>query len=168
MTHFFCCQLSVIGSAPLGCHSHSSCGWAGGAVLSGGLLASGAPSGSITVLKAAGSQFSWEHLDTIPPLTPRYAHSSHVIGGKLLLVGGVWTQARGGPGLTLVDLMTGHVCEFQIDCSSLERPLMLHGHSSVLLPDQKRLLLLGGGGTCFSFGTHLNAQPVLLELPWDL
>ncbi|KAG8545201.1 hypothetical protein GDO81_021241 [Engystomops pustulosus] len=158
-------QVSVMGVTPLGCHSHSSCEWEGGAVISGGLLGSGAPTGSITVLKPAGSHFFWERLDTTPPFTPRYSHSSHVIGHKLLLVGGVWIHARGSPGLTMVDLITGHVCEFHIDSTALEWPLMLHGHSSVLLPDMRCVAILGGGGTCFSFGTHLNARPVMLELP---
>ncbi|CAN2390948.1 Leucine carboxyl methyltransferase 2 [Pristimantis euphronides] len=161
-------QVPVMGSAPLACHSHSSCGWEGGAVLSGGLLMSGAPTGSVTVLQPARSHFSWEHLDTTPPLTPRYSHSSHVVGDKLLLVGGVWIHTRGVPGLAVVDLNSGHVSEFQISSDLLEWPLMLHAHSSVLLPDQKRLLVLGGGGTCFSFGTHLNEQPVMLELPCDM
>lgn len=160
-------QVPVLGGAPLGRHSHSSCGWGGGAVVSGGLLASGVPTGSIAVLRPATGHFSLEHLDTTPPLTPRYSHSSHVLGEKLLLVGGVWIHAQGGPGLTIVDLITGHVSEFQINSTPLEWPLMLHGHSSVLLPDQRRVMVLGGGGTCFSFGTHLNEQPVVLELPCD-
>lgn len=48
--------------------------------------------------------------------------------------------------------------------ASLTWPLMLHGHSSVLLQDSKQIVILGGGGTCFSFGTHLNAQPVVVDL----
>ncbi|XP_075054587.1 tRNA wybutosine-synthesizing protein 4 [Mixophyes fleayi] len=158
-------QVPVTGEAPLGCHTHSSCGWKGGAVISGGVLKSGVPSGSITVMRPCESHFMWETLPTTPPLTPRYSHSSHVIGQKLLLVGGVWIHSRDVPGLTIVDLITGHVAEFKINTASLEWPLMLHSHSSVLHPDENQLLLLGGGGTCFSFGTHLNAQPVVLELP---
>lgn len=46
----------------------------------------------------------------------------------------------------------------------LEWPLMLHNHSSVFLPNEKELLLIGGGGNCFSFGTHLNPKPVSLSL----
>jgi len=41
---------------------------------------------------------------------------------------------------------------------------MLHNHSSVFLPNEKELLLIGGGGNCFSFGTHLNPEPVSLSL----
>ncbi|XP_069825378.1 tRNA wybutosine-synthesizing protein 4 isoform X2 [Dendropsophus ebraccatus] len=159
-------EVPVVGVAPTSCHSHSSCGWAGGAVISGGLLASGTPSGSITVLAPGHSHFSWERLDTTPPLTPRYSHSSHVVGDTLILLGGVWIHAPGVPGLSLVDLISGHVSEYTINSARLEWPLMLHGHSSVLLPDKKRVVVLGGGGTCFSFGTHLNEQPILLELPY--
>ncbi|XP_073517317.1 tRNA wybutosine-synthesizing protein 4 isoform X1 [Phyllobates terribilis] len=158
-------QVPVVGAAPSGCHSHSSCARGGGAILSGGLLASGIPSGSITVLKTTQTHFTWEHLHTTPPLTPRYSHSSHVIGEKLLLLGGVWIHARAAPGLAIVDLITGHVAEYLINSASLEWPLMLHGHSSVLLPDGKHVMVLGGGGNCFSFGTHLNVQPAVVELP---
>ncbi|CAH2226302.1 tRNA wybutosine-synthesizing 4 [Pelobates cultripes] len=158
-------KISVLGNSPSCRHSHSCCGWNGGAVISGGLLRSGRPSGSVTLLKPYSSQFQWEKLNTTPPLTPRYSHTSHVINGKLVLVGGIWFVSNSVPGLAVIDLKTGHCAEYQINASVLEWPLMLHGHSSLLLPYRNHLLLLGGGGTCFSFGTHLNVQPVLLDLP---
>jgi len=40
---------------------------------------------------------------------------------------------------------------------------MLHRHSSTYLGDDK-FLIIGGGGNCFSFGTHLNITPVILDL----
>ncbi|XP_063289524.1 tRNA wybutosine-synthesizing protein 4 isoform X2 [Pelobates fuscus] len=158
-------KISVLGNSPSCRHSHSCCGWNGGAVISGGLLSSGRPSGSVTLLKPYSSQFQWEKLKTTPPLTPRYSHTSHVVNGKLVLVGGIWFVSNSVPGLAVIDLKTGHCAEYQINASVLEWPLMLHGHSSLLLPYRNHLLLLGGGGTCFSFGTHLNVQPVLLDLP---
>ncbi|XP_041443357.1 tRNA wybutosine-synthesizing protein 4 isoform X2 [Xenopus laevis] len=162
-------QVQVIGCTPSARHSHSSCSWKGGAVISGGLLPSGLPSGSIDLLVPCGSHFSWRQLETSPSLTPRYSHSSHVIGEKLLLVGGVWIQCEGSvPGVSVVDVTSGHVAEYQINTWSLEWPLMAHGHSSVLLADEEKLLIVGGGGNCFSFGTHLNPQPVFISLPPDL
>ncbi|KAM4699631.1 tRNA wybutosine-synthesizing protein 4 isoform 2-T3 [Discoglossus pictus] len=158
-------QVPVLGSSPSGRHSHNSCKWKDGAVISGGLLASGVPSGSITLIKPCGSHFKWERLRTTPSLTPRYSHSSHVMGDKLLLVGGVWIHCRSVPGVAIIDLNTGHVAEYEINTSSLEWPLMMHGHSSVLLPEEMQVLIMGGGGNCFSFGTHLNKQPILLQLP---
>lgn len=41
--------------------------------------------------------------------------------------------------------------------------LMFHRHSSVLLPDD-RILVVGGGGNCFSFGTHLNHTPLIIDI----
>jgi len=70
---------------------------------------------------------------------------------------------------------------------------MLHNHASVLLDDDDdvdlhqtngataaadaavneddecdgdriRLLIVGGGGNCFSFGTHFNPQPMMLTI----
>ncbi|XP_072254716.1 tRNA wybutosine-synthesizing protein 4, partial [Pyxicephalus adspersus] len=161
-------QVGVTGTAPPQCHSHSSSGWNGAAVISGGLLESGVPTGSVFILHPLQTHFEWEKLETNPPLTPRYAHTSHVIGDKLLLVGGVWIHRRGVPGLAVVDLKTGQVSEFELDTASLEWPLMLHGHSSVLLQNSKQVVILGGGGTCFSFGTHLNAQPVVVDLSFVL
>ncbi|XP_068122546.1 tRNA wybutosine-synthesizing protein 4 isoform X2 [Hyperolius riggenbachi] len=158
-------QVHVEGVVPSRCHSHSACAWKGGAVLSGGLLQSGLPTGSIYLLLPQDQHFTFYKLDTSPPLTPRYSHTSHVIGDKLILVGGVWIHRRGIPGLSMVDLLTGHVREFELYTVTVDWPLMLHAHSSVLLPDMKTLMLLGGGGTCFSFGTHLNLQPVVLDLP---
>lgn len=48
---------------------------------------------------------------------------------------------------------------------SMERDqlVMLHRHTSLLLEDN-RFLILGGGGNCFSFGTHLNNTPVILDI----
>ncbi|KAM5179880.1 tRNA wybutosine-synthesizing protein 4 [Mantella aurantiaca] len=157
-------QVGVKGAGPLHCHSHSSCAWRGAAVISGGLLQSGLPTGSVHILQPRLTHFEWEKLETNPPLTPRYAHTSHVIGDKLLLVGGVWIHRRGVPGLAVVDLNSGQVSEFQLNTASLPWPLMLHGHSSVFLQDTRQMVILGGGGTCFSFGTHLNKQPVVVDL----
>lgn len=36
--------------------------------------------------------------------------------------------------------------------------------SEMVDPEEAELLLLGGGGNCFSFGTHFNLQPVTVDL----
>lgn len=42
---------------------------------------------------------------------------------------------------------------------------MLHSFCSELTDsEQPELLLIGGGGNCFSFGTHFNPQPVTVDL----
>lgn len=55
-------------------------------------------------------------------------------------------------------------CPFHLSQTFLEWPLMLHNHSSVFVPDREEMILIGGGGNCFSFGTHLNWSPVRLDL----
>ncbi|XP_078514900.1 tRNA wybutosine-synthesizing protein 4 isoform X2 [Lissotriton helveticus] len=157
-------KIPVEGPVPEGRHSHSACSWEGGALIAGGLGAKGLPLGSVLFLKPAPTGFVWQRIETHPSIVPRYSHTSHVYNGKLLLVGGVWIHSLSVPGVTVVDLSSGQASEFQINTTLLGWPLMLHNHSSILLSDEKSLLVLGGGGNCFSFGTHLNHQPVLLDL----
>ena len=64
------------------------------------------------------------------------------------------------------------VCFF-VQAVSRTQLLMYHRHCSATLPDG-RIVILGGGGNCFSFGTHLNFTPVVLDIsqcleavPWE-
>ncbi|NWW97331.1 TYW4 protein, partial [Caloenas nicobarica] len=156
--------IPVEGPVPESRHSHSACSWNGGVLVAGGLGAAEQPLGSVLFLRALEHGFQWQTVETHPPLIPRYSHTAHVHDGKLLLVGGVWFHSSSVPGITVIDLMTGLCLDYTINVEHLEWPLMLHNHSSVFLPEEKELLLIGGGGNCFSFGTHLNPEPVLLSL----
>ncbi|NWI33016.1 TYW4 protein, partial [Sula dactylatra] len=159
-----CTVIPVEGPVPESRHSHSACSWKGGVLIAGGLGAAEQPLGSVFFLKELEHGFQWQTVETHPPLIPRYSHTAHVHDGKLLLVGGVWFHSSSVPGITVIDLMTGLCLDYEINVEHLEWPLMLHNHSSVFLPDEKELLLIGGGGNCFSFGTHLNPEPVSLSL----
>nr|XP_020647536.1 tRNA wybutosine-synthesizing protein 4 [Pogona vitticeps] len=163
LEEFSCRQIPVKGPVPLGRHSHTACDWSGGVLIAGGLGAMEKPLGSILFLRPTDCGFRWDSIETFPPLTPRYSHTAHVHCGKLLLVGGVWFHATSVPGVAVIDLMSGLVAEYHIDTAPIEWPLMLHNHSSIFLPDEE-MLLLGGGGNCFSFGSHLNQHPVRLAL----
>lgn len=48
----------------------------------------------------------------------RYSHSAHVINGKLVVVGGVWLQADGVPGVAIINLINGVSVEVQLDTVS--------------------------------------------------
>lgn len=48
----------------------------------------------------------------------RYSHSAHVINEKLVVVGGVWLQADGVPGVAVIYLNTGSCVEIQLDTVS--------------------------------------------------
>ncbi|NWZ58333.1 TYW4 protein, partial [Haliaeetus albicilla] len=159
-----CTVIPVEGPVPESRHSHSACSWKGGVLIAGGLGAAEQPLGSVFFLRELEHGFQWQTVETHPPLIPRYSHTAHVHDGKLLLVGGVWFHSSSVPGITVIDLMTGLCLDYTIDVEHLEWPLMLHNHSSVFLPNEKELLLIGGGGNCFSFGTHLNPKPVSLSL----
>ncbi|XP_037358227.1 tRNA wybutosine-synthesizing protein 4 [Talpa occidentalis] len=157
-------RIPVEGEAPEGRHSHSACSWQGGALIAGGLGASEVPLSSVLFLKPISCGFLWESIVIQPPITPRYSHTAHVFNGNLLLVGGVWIHSSSIPGVTVINLTTGLSSEYQIDTTCVPWPLMLHNHSSILLPAEQKLLLLGGGGNCFSFGTYFNPHPVTLDL----
>ncbi|XP_063069032.1 tRNA wybutosine-synthesizing protein 4 [Engraulis encrasicolus] len=158
-------EVLVKGSPPIGRHSHSSVAYGDGAVMFGGLGAGGVPLGDTVLLKPTPEGFSWETLPVNPPVAPRYSHSAHVIGDKLVVVGGVWLQTEGVPGVAVIHLSTGASVEYDLDMASIPWPLMLHSFCSELLdPKRSEVMLIGGGGNCFSFGTHLNPRPVTVDL----
>ncbi|KAM8855836.1 tRNA wybutosine-synthesizing protein 4 [Spinachia spinachia] len=158
-------EVPVEGAAPEARHSHSACSYQGGVVVFGGLDRRGAPLGGPAVLRLTDVGFAWERIEVRPPAVPRYSHSAHVMGDKLVVVGGVWLHAAGVPGVAVIDLGARSCAEFRLDTSSVPWPLMLHSFCSELTdPEEPELLLLGGGGNCFSFGTHFNLQPVAVDL----
>ncbi|KAG7232018.1 hypothetical protein INR49_009988 [Caranx melampygus] len=84
---------------------------------------------------------------------------------KLVVVGGVWLHSDDVPGVAVIDLVTGSSVELRLDASSVPWPLMLHSFCSELTDQEEpELVLLGGGGNCFSFGTHFNPQAVTVDL----
>ncbi|XP_004623556.1 tRNA wybutosine-synthesizing protein 4 [Octodon degus] len=157
-------SIPVKGDAPEARHSHSACPWQEGTLIAGGLGASEEPLKSVVFLRPISGGFLWESIDIQPAITPRYSHTSHVFNGQLLLVGGVWIHSSSVPGVTVINLSTGLSTEYEIDTTSVPWPLMLHSHTSILLPEEQQLLLLGGGGNCFSFGTYFNPHTVTLDL----
>ncbi|XP_047671365.1 tRNA wybutosine-synthesizing protein 4 isoform X2 [Tachysurus fulvidraco] len=169
--HFLCLEDQNWTNVPLeGCipeprHSHTACAYRQGLVIFGGLGRGGVPLGDVILLKPNSTGFCWENLHICPALVPRYSHSSHVIGENLVVVGGVWIQADGVPGVAVINMTTGVSVEVSLDTSSVPWPLMLHSFCSELLDsDGAEMVLIGGGGNCFSFGTHLNSQPAIIDL----
>ncbi|XP_037543073.1 tRNA wybutosine-synthesizing protein 4 [Nematolebias whitei] len=158
-------EIPVDGTAPAARHSHSACSYQGGALVFGGLSPRGTPLGDTALLRQTETGFLWETVDVRPPPVPRCSHCAHVVGDKLVVVGGVWWSSEGVPGVVVIDLNTCSSREFSLDTSSVPWPLMLHSFCSELTdPSEPKLLLIGGGGNCFSFGTHLNPQLVSVDL----
>ncbi|XP_069790588.1 tRNA wybutosine-synthesizing protein 4 isoform X2 [Narcine bancroftii] len=158
-------DIPVDGPSPESRHSHCACTWKGGALITGGLGIAQVPLGSIFHLRPTLYGFVWERIEMISSVIPRYSHTAHVLDDKLILLGGVLIHSDPIPEVTLIDLKTGQSFDCYIDMNPVKWPLMLHNHSSVLLAKERQLLVIGGGGNCFSFGTHLNHQPILVHLP---
>ncbi|KAM9802866.1 tRNA wybutosine-synthesizing protein 4 [Syngnathus typhle] len=158
-------EVAVEGAAPEARHSHSACSYQGGLVLFGGHGKRGEPLGDIVVMKPNERGFCWETIDVQPPPCPRYSHGAHVIGDRLIVVGGVWLHSDSVPGAAVIDLSRRCSTEFRLLTSSVPRPLMLHSFCSELVVQKEaQLILIGGGGNCFSFGTHFNPQLVSVDL----
>lgn len=58
----------------------------------------------------------------------RYSHSAHVIGDKLVVVGGVWLHSDGVPGVVVISLTTRSSVEFSLDTVSLLAFTRPNGH----------------------------------------
>lgn len=92
-----------------------------------------------------------------------YGHRLQMINDhEVLVVGGIGNQKIENTALR-VDLRALAVTAmYRLQCQS-QSLLMLHNHTTALTADN-RLVIIGGGGNCFSFGTHFN--PLLFyELP---
>lgn len=143
-------EISVEGVPPEARLSHSACEYEGGVVVFGGLGRGGVPLGDTAILRPTTTGFCWESLLVHSPPVPRYSHQAHVVGQRLVVVGGVWVQAEGVPGVAVIDLTTGSSMEFTLN--------------TLLDSEEPTLALIGGGGNCFSFGTHHNPCPVTVDL----
>ncbi|XP_066301529.1 tRNA wybutosine-synthesizing protein 4-like [Branchiostoma lanceolatum] len=161
-------QVRLSGNPPSPRHSHSCTTWNNQVIITGGLCEDLQPSGAVHLATCAPEPQGnvtvvWTELEMTPPLSPRYSHTSHVCGNSLLLVGGVNPGNHYPPGLTVINLVSGMWKEYAFPECKLERPIMVHNHTSDLL-SKDELLITGGGGNCFSFGTHLNSGPLTLDV----
>uniref|UniRef100_A0A8C4QQS5 tRNA wybutosine-synthesizing protein 4 n=2 Tax=Eptatretus burgeri TaxID=7764 RepID=A0A8C4QQS5_EPTBU len=165
-------KISIRGPKPQGRHSHTASVWGTCMVIAGGLGADDIPLACVHCMSASQSygsaelgEVTWNRLLLNPPLPPRYSHTAHVMGSHLVLIGGVGIHTPSLHPLATICLCSGNTTEFTLDTETLVKPPMLHGHDSVLDDRAKsHIIILGGGGNCFSFGTHFNPHAMLLEL----
>lgn len=95
----------------------------------------------------------------------RYSHTAHVVDDNLVLIGGVTPISSHPPGVIVLHLKNLTWKSYTLPaCLTPSIPLMLHNHCSVCWEDSQGIMVLGGGGNCFSFGTHFNDGPVFLDL----
>ncbi|KAK0057955.1 tRNA wybutosine-synthesizing protein 4 [Biomphalaria pfeifferi] len=163
------------GDVPGPRHSHCVTFWNGNVLLTGGLDIHHEP--VLDVFRLDIGSRVWCRISISGTYYPRlvssysfiasiegrgYSHTAHLLGDFLILVGGVNTY-HPPPGVAFVNLKTSQSMEFALPSPDKTSLMMLHRHTSILLDDQQ-LVVLGGGGNCFSFGTHLNRTPVLLNI----
>ncbi|XP_078719878.1 tRNA wybutosine-synthesizing protein 4 [Lampetra fluviatilis] len=130
----------------------------------------------------AGNASSSLALSEVPCIgaapSPRWRHAACVVscrGRRFLFVyGGRDTQH-----LVLSDWHILDLEAFTWTQCGVEGPVLLHGHSAVERWDsgggcggggdgkdhESHIFIVGGGGNCFSFCTHLNPCPLILRLP---
>eukprot|EP00929_Paragymnodinium_shiwhaense_P022796 TRINITY_DN14452_c0_g1_i2.p1 TRINITY_DN14452_c0_g1~~TRINITY_DN14452_c0_g1_i2.p1 ORF type:complete len:904 (-),score=173.94 TRINITY_DN14452_c0_g1_i2:12-2723(-) len=166
-------------------------GWDAVMLVSGGMGVDEEPLADAFVLEIPrGSRLStspkarWRQLSTSTEsrLIPRFGHTAHVWQDHVLLVGGVCPPLAGAEApLELWSLLQDVRRDASLEvnrvflrgCSAAGdrpsedstrgEPFLAHNHCSVVVAEE--LLLFGGGGTCFSFGTHLNSQAMRVSLP---
>ncbi|KAK7110582.1 tRNA wybutosine-synthesizing protein 4-like [Littorina saxatilis] len=157
-------KVECSGDLPGALHSHCMLTWgereAQRVVMVGGMDGDQCPQSSIFLLNP--HCLTWQRLQVKGHFFPRYSHTCHIVGDKLVAVGGV-NLHRQTPGVAILNLSTGQAQEFSFPSVSRNQMLMFHRHCSVILPDN-RIVVLGGGGNCFSFGTHLNCTPVTVDI----
>lgn len=161
-------QLEGIGSVPCGRHSASCAVWENKMVLHGGLDGDDVPLNSLFIValkeKEGIPYFSSEEVKMDPPLPSRYSCCGVVYGSHLVLVGGVTWDCI-SPHVIIVDLKALKWTSVRVKVEDV--PMLLYGVSAVALPNKEcshevQVLLLCGGGNCFSFGTHFNSCPCLI------
>ena len=127
--------------------------WAqAGVLLWSGGLEDLRPSSAVRKVSIVNRQLSLTTLGL--EISARFSHSSHILGDKLILCGGV------GPGdsppCEIIDLITGVRRLVSLPPRVGGDLVLYHSHATII--HRARLIVLAGGGNCFSFGTHYNSS----------
>jgi len=146
-------------------HSHSACAWGDDRLIfTGGLNADSQPFRLCEILHLKDEEFRFEAVKLDEDLPARYSHTSHIIGDKMWLIGGV--DVCSSSEILVIDLSDWKWKEYKLQArsnSSTFQPLMLHNHASFLGSDRE-IIIFGGGGNCFSFGTYFNAGIISIDV----
>eukprot|EP00057_Strongylocentrotus_purpuratus_P014946 XP_011669420.1 PREDICTED: tRNA wybutosine-synthesizing protein 4 [Strongylocentrotus purpuratus] len=139
-------------------------------LVSGGRGVEGRPLGDSWLLDV--EKMSWQKLNFEGPvMEARHSHSATPWGDtSIVIAGGIGGDTTPLNSIAILNMQSKSSTLIETIppfkprlASSPEIPLMLHNHTSHWLPDKEGVLVIGGGGNCFSFGTHLNETPVVVE-----
>ncbi|XP_054713034.1 tRNA wybutosine-synthesizing protein 4-like [Uloborus diversus] len=145
-------EVAVQNNTPSPRHSHSSVSFDNSkVVIIGGLSEDETILNSVHILDCETNQWS---VVTVSGLLPRYSHTSHIWKNNIFLIGGITCDSGSSLGLGIINLTTLKASEFSYPEQNPEKVVVLNNHSSILYGDM--LIITGGGGNYFSFGTHFN------------
>ena len=101
----------------------------------------------------------------VPPLPHRYSHSCVAQGHHVLLVGGVGPSALTlEEQFVLADLEHGLWWFMDVgDSAGLYGEMLLIRHCTVYDHSSNAIAIIGGGGSCFSFGALFNDRCTLFR-----
>ncbi|RWS05331.1 leucine carboxyl methyltransferase 2-like protein [Dinothrombium tinctorium] len=99
------------------------------------------------------------HFSRLKNMIKIYSHTSHFHDNKLYILGGI---SKFGSNNKLLTYDLRNECFIETLNFDIENDIMLHNHSSVLM--NGKIYSIGGGGNCFSFGTHINDSILEVKL----
>ena len=176
---------ALLRKLPHGLHSHSAAAWDVSGrtsskrdektviIVTGGLSGDGFLSANtnIYVIKLCEKhEVRKPKIDVIRtrgPYIPRFGHTSHVYRSRLFLVGGVAASGNEQPGVGIVDLISGTSVELQVETGIPAADICLYNHCSCLQEadgERPRIFVFGGGGNCFSFGSHFSRRCLEIDV----
>ena len=168
-------QAVTDGEAPTARFSHSSFTWKGNLFIVGGLGSDFIPLNSIykltievsaiqcCVLHEYLSQQSSTRITSektkLPDFPSQYSSAVECQNDTAYFIGGVRTQGDGSAGIVALHLpsMTWSQCGIEISPGC--QPVILANHTAHCW--RENVIVFGGGGNCFSFGTHYNSVYLL-------
>jgi tRNA wybutosine-synthesizing protein 4 len=151
------------GRLPGGRHSHTALRYNENVLIIGGLDDALSPINDIIQISINNGNICHFPL-SIPA---RYGMSSHMMSHDLaILVGGVSLEPL-SPEIIYIDLKEKKLINKRVKMigneGSIETVPLLFGHTSQVMQDD--VIVFGGGGNCFSFGTHFTKN--LIEINND-
>lgn len=147
-------------------HSHSSVVWKERLVLYGGLTRDLLPSDSVLTLSYEDAGIGeWQEMEIEPSLPFRYGHSAVINDSVMYVIGGIELHSPCYITLIAINLNKKNwICYDLCYADPNLVNVLPFNMTSEFIDQYKCILTLGGGGNCFSFGTHINPSPFLINI----
>ncbi|XP_065570384.1 tRNA wybutosine-synthesizing protein 4-like isoform X2 [Artemia franciscana] len=134
--------------------SHSMTYWEGKLVIAGGMNSSAELLGDVLLL-----DLFTKNVEILTHISPIFGHKSLIHDDFLYIIGGI-VKNSDFRGVFSINLQTGVIREVRIQ-EIMTSIFLTYGFEVV--EEDCGFLLFGGGGHCFSFGTHFNNNSVFVS-----